>query len=126
MYFTGKKLGKLWEFGKEAAKYTRAKPVSIPMFALSVTLTTVKEVNDYGRSWLVKFEIEKDEAGFPKIILDPGEFEFVKGQVADVESMIASIIEAKASQEVLESETITPLQEVESTEEVSMDRTDLF
>lgn len=95
MYFTGLKLKPLWEFGKEAAKYTRMKPISIPMFALTVKMTTEKVKNNYGKSWIVNFEIEKLEDSSPVLIMDPGEFQYLKDNVEMVEDTIASLIAAK-------------------------------
>ncbi len=97
MYMTGTKLSHMWEFGKAAAKYTRGKPVKIPMFALSIKLTTEKVANNYGKSWIIKFEIEKEE-GYPKLIMDAGEFQFLKDSVETVEETIDGLIESKTSQ----------------------------
>lgn len=99
MYFTGKKLRNLWDFGKEAAKYTHKKPLSIPMFALTVKLTTEKKDNDFGYSFVVNFEIVKNEQGDPKLITDPGIFTYIRDNVEDVASTISSLIAAKASAE---------------------------
>ncbi len=94
MYMSGKKLQPMWDFGKEASKYTRAKPIPVPMFALTVKLTTESEKNDFGESWLVKFKIE-EENGAPVLITDPGEFTFLKDNVQTVADTIAQIIAAK-------------------------------
>lgn len=99
MYFTGLKLQNLWEFGKEASKYTKMKPTPIPMFALSVVLGTETKVNPYGESWIVNFNIEKDEAGFPVLITDPELFMGLREQVAKLEDTIASIIDAKSTED---------------------------
>lgn len=98
-YFTGVKLAKMWEFGKEASKYTQAKPVSIPMFALSVKLSTVKERDSYGMNWIVNFEILKNESGFPILVKDQGEFVFLRDSVATIEDTIASLIASKVTNE---------------------------
>lgn len=99
IYLTGLKLGPMWDFGKEAAKYTRAKPFGIPMFALTVKLTTKKEVNTYGKSWVINFDIQKNEDGSVKLVSDPGEFQFYKDGVEDVERTIALIISKKEIKE---------------------------
>lgn len=110
MYFTGLKLSNLWEFGKLAAKYTRAKPIGIPMFALTIRLTTEKKANNYGKSWIVNFEIVKNDNGSPKLVLDETVFKFLKSNVAGIEEMISALIEAKA---VNKEEEITVLAEAE-------------
>lgn len=99
MYFTGLKLSYLWEFGKQVSKYTKAKPVPIPMFALKVRLTTKKVANNYGKSWVVNFEIVKTEDGAPELVLDPGRFQFLKDSVETVEDTIASLIATKTAKE---------------------------
>lgn len=112
MYMTGLKLQPMWDFGKQASKYTKMKPVSIPMFALTVKLTTEKVANNYGKSWIVNFEIEKTEDGSPVLVMDPGEFQYLKDNAELVEDTIASLIDAKAVKEdeddglVREAETV--------------------
>jgi len=96
MYMTGLKLSPMWEFGKEASKYTKMKPVAIPMFALTVKFTTKKVANAYGKSWVIDFEIEKTEDGSPVLVMDPEEFKFLKNHVEIVEDTIESLISAKA------------------------------
>lgn len=92
MYFTGKKLPLLWEFGKDAKKYTKA---GIPMFALLVKMKTEKTTNSFGKSWLVNFEIVKSKEGTPTLIHDVEEFNYLKQSVATIEDSIKSIIDAK-------------------------------
>ena len=99
MYFTGLKLQKLWEFAKEASKYTKMKPTPIPMFALSVVLGTETKTNPYGESWIVNFNIEKDDVGFPKLIMDTELFMGLREQVVKLEDTIASIIDAKSTED---------------------------
>lgn len=95
MYFTGKKLNPMWEFGKEASKYTKAKPVGIPMFALTVSLETETQKNDFGESWIVNFEIEKTPDLLPVLVMDPGRFQFLKDSVGELQDIITSLIESK-------------------------------
>ncbi len=99
MYMTGKKLRPMWDFGEEAAKYTRAKPFAIPMFALTVKLSAKSEPNARGESWVPQFEIQKDETGKPILITDAGEFAFYRDSVENAEDMIAAIIDAKSTEE---------------------------
>lgn len=96
MYMTGLKLSPMWDFGKAASKYTKMKPISIPMFALTVNMKTEKVANNYGKSWIINFEIMKHEDGSPELVMDPGEFQFLKDHVEMVEDTIESLITAKA------------------------------
>lgn len=108
MYFTGLKLSYLWDFGKSAGKYTRRKPLSIPMFALTVKLTTEKiPTSSYGKVWIVNFEIEKQEDTNPSLVADAGEFQFLKDSAVEMQDMIESIIAAKSKVKV--EEPVTPL-----------------
>lgn len=113
MYFTGLKLSNLWEFGKEANQYTHAK-FPIPMFALTVKMSTKKVDNSFGKSWIVEFEIVKNEENAPKLIVDPGEFQFLKDSVDTVEATIEGIVSRKAGAEVVEK-----LEEVRAVEQES-------
>jgi len=99
MYFTGIKLSKLWDFGKEVSKYTHAKPIGIPMFALTVKLSTEKVKHDYGTSYAVNFEIIK-KGDFPELVTDTGQFVFLKDMVSSMESTIESLINLKATSTV--------------------------
>ena len=110
-YLTGLKLSPMWDFGKEARKYTKARPVPIPMFSLKIKLTTEEVKNNYGKSWIIKFEIVKDKDNNPVLITDPGLFQFLLDHVEQVEDMIASVIEAKSSEEAGE-EIPHPVEEV--------------
>ena len=96
MYMTGLKLSPMWEFGKAASKHTKAKPIPVPMFALMVKMTPEKVANNYGKSWVIKFEIEKSEDGTPVLVMDPGEFQYLKDHVEMVEDTISSLIALKS------------------------------
>lgn len=109
MFLTGTKLSKMWEFGKEASRYTKAKPVSIPMFSLTVKLTTEEVKTKYGVSWVINFDIVKEPNGFPKLILDAGEFQFLKDNVETTEETINALIAAKTAGEEVEEEVVTPV-----------------
>lgn len=114
LYMTGKKLSNMWEFGKQASRYTKAKPFGIPMFALTVKLTTEKVVNTYGKSWVINFEIVKNEDGNPTLVVDAGEFQFLKDSADLSEEMMNSLISAtETKKEVLGD---TPVREAEEAE----------
>ena len=102
LYMTGLKLKPLWEFGKVAGKYTHLKPIPIPMFALMVKMTTQRVDNSYGRSWVINFEIEKDQDGNPVLVGDSGEFQYLRDNVETVEDTIAGIVDAKTAKEAEE------------------------
>lgn len=121
-YLTGLKLSPMWEFGKEVSKYTRAKPIPVPMFALKVKLTTEKVKHSYGKSWVIKFEILKNEDGSPMVVTDLGLFKYLLSHVEIVEDTIASLISAKSTEEKVEAaeEIPHPAEEVNK-EKVSPD-----
>ena len=100
MYMSGTTLQRMWDFGKAAGKFTRAKPVSIPLFAMHVRMTTEKIVTSFGKNWVINFEILKDDTGALKLVTDEGEFEFLRNTVDVVNDMIEQIIEAKAVEPV--------------------------
>lgn len=109
MYFTGTKLQNLWNFGKEARQYTKRKPVAFPMFSLKVRLTNVKgEKGKYAAPWIVDFKILRTEDGQPELIMDEGEFAYLKENVALMEETIAGVIEATElkTTEIVEEEAI--------------------
>lgn len=101
MYFTGSKLQNLWNFGKEASKYTKSKLTPIPLFALTVHLTSqlVDNVEYGGKMAHVNFEILKDESGAPMVIADVATFQFVKEQVERMQETIDNLIQAKSTEE---------------------------
>ena len=98
MYFTGIRLSRLWDFGKEVSKYTHCKPVGIPMFALTVKLATEKVKHDYGTSYAVNFAIVKD-GDFPKLVTDTGQFVFLRDSLKSMEDTIESLINLKSTEE---------------------------
>lgn len=98
MYFTGIKLSRLWDFGKEISQYTHAQPVPIPMFALTVKLSTEKVKHEYGQSYVVNFEIIKD-GDFPRLVTDPGQFVFLRDNLASLEDTINSLIDLKSTED---------------------------
>ena len=95
MFVRGIRLKNLWDFGKEAGKYTHAKPVSIPMFALTVKLSTESEPTKFGDNWNLQFQIQDDMPGVPKVVTDEGEFQFLLDMVDVIEETIEKIIESK-------------------------------
>jgi len=97
MFFTGIKLRTLWDFGKDAGTYTKNKSMPLPLFALSVKMTTEKQKTDYGYSWIVKFEINKDKNGAPILVTDSARFKQLRLAVEKAEDMIQSLIETKSS-----------------------------
>lgn len=97
MYFTGKKLQNLWNFGKEARPYTKNSKLPIPMFAMKVKLTTSKEPNSKGYSFIVNFEIIKDDNGYPILVSDPNVFKMLRASVTTAEDTITSLIEKKTA-----------------------------
>lgn len=108
MYVTGLKLSYLWDFGKAASRYTKGKPVRIPMFAMKVNLSTQTIPNSIGgKSWIIKYDIVKDETDHPVLVLDAGEFQFLKATAEGLQETISQLIEAKKTPEQ-DGENATP------------------
>jgi len=106
MYFNHKKLQNLWNFGKEISKYTKMRPIPIPIFALTIKLTTHQEPNGFGESWIVDFEVVKNEQGTPDLVIDVELFKTLRSSVISSEEMIAGLIDANSINESSDSETI--------------------
>lgn len=98
MYFTGTKLQRLWQFAKDASIYTKAKPIPVPMFALTVRMSSTELETDYGLTWIPKFEIVK-ENDFPVVIQDEGMFMKLRDNVSMVEDSIDALVDAKMTDE---------------------------
>ncbi len=97
-YFSGVKLNNLWEFGKSASVFTKGR-FKIPLFALTVKGTTERVKHSYGKSWVMKFEVTKDEEGNPIVVEDIETFKKLKDQVLKMEQTINQLIEAKATED---------------------------
>jgi len=99
MYVKGLSLSYMWEFAKQAAVYTKQKPIPIPMFALSVKLHTgrVEGKDDHGNPTMVlvttRYEIMSHEDGSPVLVTDPGEFQYLRDHVAMVEELHQKLID---------------------------------
>lgn len=97
MFFTGTKLPKLWEFGKKASEYTKAKPQAIPMYALTVEMSTQK-VTEGAKSWyIVNLEIVKDEVGNPVIVTDRDMAILLRDNVNKVKESMSKFISFKST-----------------------------
>ena len=97
MYFTGSKLQNLWNFAKDIEFLTKAKPVGIPMFALTLKLSREKKDigSKYGLVNMIKFEIVKDNEGSPLLIDNPEEFEFIRNLVIKMKEHVDDIVNKK-------------------------------
>lgn len=121
MYFSGLKLRHLWDFSKELGKYTRGRPLSIPMFALSVKLTSEKQTTDYGKVWVVNFEVLKSEDNFPVLITDTGRFQVLRNMVEMIEDQIAALVQSRSAKE----EEPTPVTVIEDSPQVDVNPADI-
>lgn len=95
MWFNGKKWPALKEFGEKARVYTKSRKMPVPMFALTLHLTTRSEKNSVSESWLVDIEIMQNEDGTPTVVSDEKEFVFLNGKVQYFKDMFDKIIAAK-------------------------------
>lgn len=111
-YVTGTKLQPMWDFGKAAGKFTRAKPFGIPMFALSVRMYNKKEKNAYSTAWVTYYEIRKNESGEPILVTDPSLFNFLRDTVEVLKEQTERLINSKEIDgphkvQAIESTTVT-------------------
>jgi len=102
MYVTGLKLQAMWDFGKEVGKYTHAKPVAIPMFALKVKLTTREVPTKFGKSWVINFTILRNEAGQPMVVSDEGQFQFLLEQTNSFIETLNNLIAVRSTEDQAE------------------------
>jgi hypothetical protein len=96
MFFQGKKWKALNDFTKEASQYTHMKPIPIPMFSLSVTLTVSQEDNETHGGYLhiVDFAIEKSENGMPMIVTDAKQYGYLRSAIVKAQDLIEGYITA--------------------------------
>lgn len=95
MYVNGLKLQPMWKFGKEASEFTGT---GIPMFSLTVKITTEQVKSDYGMKWVPKFEIVREDNA-PVLVLDLETFKMLQGGVVKLQESIEKLIQAKSSDE---------------------------
>lgn len=121
-YLTGKKLQPWWEFAKTINKYTKKKPVAVPMFALPIKMTTSKSPTEkYGKVWIVDFELVKGEDKEPLSVSDIGEFTYLRDMAQTLDEMIAGFVNnreiKKDTTQVVES-TYTQESEVKESQDM--------
>jgi hypothetical protein len=102
MYLTGLKLSPFWDFAKEISQYTHGKPVSIPMFALTVKLSSQKVDSKHGPQLVPVFEVVRTADGSPVVITSPKEFMFLKNMVTTMTDTINSLVTSKSIEEIAE------------------------
>lgn len=109
IYLSGKRLSPMWDLGKLLSKYTHAKPFPIPMFALTIRLSTHSEKSSnpiYGSSWIIDFDIVRNEDKSPLLVSDEGEFTFLRSLVGDVQDMIEVVVAKKVGENELTTELV--------------------
>lgn len=95
MWLNGLKLNPFWTFSREVLNpYTHNKDLPVPMFAMRVRMTTKQEKHEYGKSWVIQFELAGDE-GEPEVITDEGMFMYLRDHVETMEQAMDAIIESK-------------------------------
>lgn len=102
MYFSSNKLRYLWDFTKLIQPLIHKKPVSIPMFALPVQLSTEKievEYDDHGKkkkafATVVRFDLVRTEKGI-EVCTDIGKLTFLRDLLEQVQDEVDSLINSK-------------------------------
>lgn len=104
-YVKGMNCVPMWEFGKEARKYTKGNN-AVPLFSMFVKMTNVQTKTDAGNKvWVTHYEIIK-ENGKPKLIKDPAFFAFVRDNVGNFEEMMSGIASRGIAEEQIQEATV--------------------
>lgn len=99
---------RMWEFGKKIHQYTHQKPFAIPMFALTVRLSTIQVPYEFtgndgktmkGKAWVVDYEVIKDGNGKPILVGDIKKFDYLEESAAKVIEKMEEIISSKSTNE---------------------------
>lgn len=77
MIVSGTRLNGLWQYGKDLKRYTKSKTDPIPMFALKTRLSLKMAESAWGMNYIVKYTIATDAAGFPMVLQDEGNLQFL-------------------------------------------------
>ena len=93
MYLNGLKLDPFWEYGREIAKFTRAKPTPIPMFALKTIMTYKDKDHSKGSSPIPQFSYLKNKEGHPVVVTDPGLFIYLRDMAEEMRVRMQDIID---------------------------------
>lgn len=105
------RVNSLWEFQKELRTYNK---IGLPSFPLIIKLTTEKVKTEKSPAIVVRFEVEKDDNGFPMMEESPQEYMAIRQKVYDQEGYVEAYINRK---EVLDKEPIQRVAVVGATEE---------
>ena len=97
MYIKGMSYKYVWELSSLLAPFTKGKQIRVPKFALTVRLLTDKEKpsGDFAPQYVVKYEVVKDENGFPVMNLDRDHLKKMAELANRAEEMLESIIANK-------------------------------
>lgn len=98
MYMSGKKLQPMWDFADEIKVFTKNKACPIPMMLLQVKLSTEREKNDFGYSWVPKFELVKDAQNIPYIERDANNQRILAQMYEKISIVIDDIVNRRASE----------------------------
>lgn len=90
-YLTGKKLSPFWEYAKSISVYTKNKQFPIPLCALKVEISTVREKNDYGTSWVPTFRLVTNDEGVPAVVSDEGVMQFLLSMTQEAQTFLDEI-----------------------------------
>lgn len=77
MIVSGTRLNGLWQFGRDIKKYTKSKNDPIPMFALKTKMKLELKDSHWGMNYVIDYSIAKDAAGFPQVLQDEGNLQFL-------------------------------------------------
>lgn len=99
MYVTGLKLRPMWDYGKTISKFTNHKTYPIPMFALKTRLSSENVKTDFGYTYVVNYDLVMNDQGFPVILSDRSQYEYLRDKVSEVEATMENIIQKGQSED---------------------------
>lgn len=98
-YLSGKRLSPFWDFAKNTLSIFTHGSTPIPMYAIKLLLTTSEVETKWGTSFVIDFNLDKDESGNIQIISDEGLNVFMEDSLAKMEEMFENIIKHGANEE---------------------------
>lgn len=121
-YVKGMSYSSVWELLEDTRPFRKHPSTPVPMFALKIQLSTVKEDGDYGPVYVLKYDVVRDKTGQPELV-DLKTYKWLEAQLSSSKQMVETLIDInKRHGSDLENEDVTIVSENEpDVEDVSDD-----